>query len=55
MMAKNSTYTGGKKAVGTPTLTRENYFQLIRTVRKQRKPPCGNMTAVTVMKGQNNE
>lgn len=33
-MAKNKSYTGGRKSVGTPTLGKEAYFQLIKKVRK---------------------
>lgn len=33
-MAKNRSFTGGRKSVGTPTLGKEAYFQLIKKVRK---------------------
>ncbi len=33
-MAKNKTYTGGKHAIGTPTLGKNAMFQLIRKCRK---------------------
>lgn len=36
-MAKNRTYTGGKQSVGTPTIGREGYFQLMRMIRKERE------------------
>ena len=35
-MAKNRTYTGGRQSVGTPTLNRTMYMQLIRGIRKER-------------------
>lgn len=40
-MAKNKTYTGGKHAVGTPTLGREAMFQLIRKCRDANKEVRG--------------
>lgn len=40
-MAKNKTYTGGKHAVGTPTLGREAMFQLIRKCRDANKKAVG--------------
>lgn len=36
-MAKNKSYTGGRRAVGTPTLSKEAYFQLIRKIRNSKK------------------
>ena len=37
-MAKASRcYTGGKQAVGTPTLNRNQYMQLMKTIRKVRE------------------
>lgn len=33
-MAKNKTYTGGKHAIGTPTLEKNAIFQLIKKCRK---------------------
>lgn len=37
-MAKNKSYTGGRRAVGTPTLSKEAYFQLIRKIRNATPP-----------------
>lgn len=37
-MAKNRTYTGGKKSIGTPTLNKNSYYQLIRKIRQTKKP-----------------
>lgn len=36
-MAKNKTYTGSRQSVGTPTLSRSDYFTLIRQIRKARE------------------
>lgn len=36
-MAKNRTYTGSRQSVGTPTLGRNDYFTLIRQIRKARE------------------
>lgn len=36
-MAKNRTYTGNRQSVGTPTLIKDNYFQLMRKIRKERE------------------
>lgn len=36
-MAKNRTYTGNRQSVGTPTLSKDNYFQLMRKIRKERE------------------
>lgn len=36
-MARNRTFTGGKKSVGTPTLNRAAYFQLIRQIRNAKE------------------
>jgi hypothetical protein len=36
-MAKNRTYTGNRQSVGTPTLSRNNYMQLMRQIRKERE------------------
>lgn len=33
-MAKNRSFTGGRQSVGTPTLGKEAYFQLIKKARK---------------------
>lgn len=32
-MAHNRTYTGGKHSVGTPTIGKEGYFQMIRKIK----------------------
>lgn len=36
-MAKNRSYTGSRQSVGTPTLSKDNYFQLMRKIRKERE------------------
>ena len=36
-MARNRTFTGGKKSVGTPTLNKNQYFQLIKQIREAGK------------------
>lgn len=36
VVAKNRTFTGGRKSVGTPTLNKESYFQLIRMIRNSK-------------------
>jgi len=37
-MAKASkSYTGSRRSVGTPTLSKDNYFQLMRKIRKERE------------------
>lgn len=36
-MAKNRSFTGGRRSVGTPTLGKEAYFQLIRKIRNANK------------------
>ena len=36
-MAKNRSFTGGRRSVGTPTLSKESYFQLIRQIRNANK------------------
>lgn len=36
-MAKNKSFTGSRQSVGTPTLSKDNYFQLIRKIRKERE------------------
>ena len=36
-MAKNRTYAGSRQSVGTPTLSKDNYFQLMRKIRKERE------------------
>lgn len=35
-MAKNKTFTGGRKSAGTPTLNKNSYNQLIRIIRKEK-------------------
>lgn len=32
-MARNRSFTGSRKSVGTPTLNKSQYFQLIRKIR----------------------
>lgn len=36
-MAKNRSFTGGRHSVGTPTLNKNSYYQLIRGIRKERE------------------
>ena len=36
-MARNKSFTGSRKSVGTPTLSKDNYFQLMRKIRKERE------------------
>jgi hypothetical protein len=36
-MAKNKSFTGSRQSVGTPTLSKDNYFQLMRKIRKERE------------------
>lgn len=37
-MAKASkSFTGSRQSVGTPTLSKNNYFQLMRKIRKERE------------------
>ena len=36
-MAKNRTFTGGKQSIGTPTLSKNSYYQLIRKIRKEKE------------------
>lgn len=38
-MAKNRSFTGGRRSVGTPTLNKEYYHQLIRMIRNLQKQP----------------
>ena len=40
-MAKNKSFTGGRRSVGTKTLNKEQYFQLIKMIRNAKKevPP----------------
>lgn len=37
-MAKNKSYTGGRHAVGTPTIGKEGYFQMIKKIRNATMP-----------------
>ena len=34
-MAKNKSYTGSRQSVGVPTLSKNNYLQLMRKIRKE--------------------
>lgn len=36
-MAKNKSFTGGRRSVGTPTLNKTAYFQLIRQIRNAKE------------------
>ena len=36
-MAKNRTYSGSRQSVGTPTLSRNSYFQMIKMIRRERE------------------
>ena len=36
-MAKNKSFTGSRQSVGMPTLSKDNYFQLMRKIRKERE------------------
>lgn len=36
-MAKNKSFTGGRHSVGTPTLNKNSYYQLIRGIKKERE------------------
>lgn len=36
-MARNKSFTGSRQSVGTPTLSKDNYFQLMRKIRKERE------------------
>lgn len=36
-MARNKSFTGNRQSVGTPTLSKDNYFQLMRKIRKERE------------------
>ncbi len=49
-MAKNKTYTGGKHAIGTPTLGKNAMFQLIRKCRNANKEAEGKHTYDAVLK-----
>lgn len=49
-MARNKTYTGGKHAVGTPTLGKEAMRQLIRKCAKANKEAAGKHEYSEVLK-----
>lgn len=49
-MAKNKTYTGGKHAVGTPTLGKNAMFQLIRKCAKANTETRGKHEYTTILK-----
>ena len=59
-MTKNKSFTGGRRSVGTPTLNKEQYFQLIRKIRNAAPPKADGETAeeyethlnITHMKGK---
>lgn len=36
-MAKNKTYFGSRQSVGTPTLSRNSYLQMIKMIRRERE------------------
>lgn len=36
-MARNKSFTGSRQSVGTPTLSRNSYMQLMRQIRKERE------------------
>ena len=40
-MAKNKSYTGGKHAIGKPTLNKESMFQLIKKCKKANEQARG--------------
>lgn len=37
VMPKNKSFTGSRRSVGTPTLNKEQYFQLIKMIRNAKK------------------
>lgn len=37
MEKASKSYTGSRQSVGTPTLSKDNYFQLMRKIRKERE------------------
>ena len=47
IMAKNRTYSGSRQSVCTPTLNKNNYMQLFRTIRKAREESASIKTART--------
>ena len=54
-MAKNKTYTGSRQSVGTPTLNRNSYHQLIRMIRKEMKNAENKVRQTTVSADQQPE
>ena len=46
-MAKNKSFTGSRQSVCTPTLNKNNYMQLFRTIRKAREESASIKTART--------
>ena len=34
-MGKNRTYTGNRQSIGTPTLSRNSYLQMIKMIRRE--------------------
>ena len=36
-MKASKTFTGGRQSIGTPTMNKQMYFQLIREIRKGRE------------------
>lgn len=48
-MAKNKSYTGGKHAIGTPTLNKESMFQLIKKCSKANKEAAGKHEYDTIL------
>lgn len=58
-MAKNRTFTGGRRAVGTPTLPKNQIFQLIKKARNvnegvPRRTPDSRTIMVNVSKRLDN-
>lgn len=49
----NRTFTGSRQAVGTPTLNKNQYYQLIRQIKKARLlAQTGQTAEVNRQKGQ---
>lgn len=46
-MAKNKSFTGSRQSVGSPTLSKNSYMQLFRTIRKAREESASIKTART--------
>lgn len=42
---KNRSFTGGRRSVGTPTLNKNQYYQLIREIKKSRSPAATGKAA----------